>query len=243
MKYSLDFSNITFCFHTRSLSKKLRVFFIPIFYREPRLRMILSLRCHSTKFVNFPILATLFVWQTQELVKFCMSVFFQKFMQLRFFNDKIRIWQLYFSQGNKIAKRFVFVDFCCQTSYPWENRKCHTRKSSYFFFFFAKISDTFAVWFYFFLHPFGGSSSHDLIWQFFLKVRLLLFESVFQEVRSWMFHFLWPCCERTFFPGRCDRWKNVPFSLASVCSNLELDRSWVVAKFCWVENLKYFIKT
>ena len=42
--------------------------------------------------------------------------------------------------------------------------------------------------------------------------------------------------------------KNVPFSLASVYSNLiENSGFWnlieVVAKFCWVENLKYFIKT
>ena len=136
MKYSFDFSNTTFCFHTRALSKKLHVFFSPIFYGEPRFGMILSLRCHSTKFVNFLILATLFVWQTQEFVKFCMNAFFQKFMQLRFFNDEIRIWHLFFSQGNKIGKRFVFVDFCCQIAYPWEKGKCHTRKSSYFFIFF-----------------------------------------------------------------------------------------------------------
>ena len=68
-----------FLFSHKSLEQKTsRIFFSQFFYGEPRFGMILSLRCHSTKFVNFPILATLFVWQTQEFVKFCMNAFFFK---------------------------------------------------------------------------------------------------------------------------------------------------------------------
>ena len=122
---SFDFSNTTFCFHTRALSKKLHVFFFSqFFYGEPRFGMILSLRCHSTKFVNFPILATLFVWQTQEFVKFCMNaLFFQKFMQLRFFNDEIRIWHLFFFPGKQNWQSFCFCWFLLPNCVPLGKRQ------------------------------------------------------------------------------------------------------------------------
>ena len=217
-----------FLFSHKSLEQKTsRIFFSQFFYGEPRFGMILSLRCHSTKFVNFPILATLFVWQTQEFVKFCMNAFFfQNSCNFGFLTTKFGYDICFFPRETKLASVLFLLIFVAKLRTPGKKANV-IHENLVIFFFFAKISDIFAVWFYFFLHPFGGSSSQNLIWQFFSQSEVVVFESVFQALRSWMctciyfmFHFLWPSCERTFFPVRCKRWKNVPFSLASVCSNL-----------------------